>query len=112
MPGVPQRDPDRCPALCPLRAAGSGCACRRLTTISGYFSPALARRRTQHFNYDGSVSRSCIASTFVSVCVLLTGASPQKIPPTSATSLPICGPLVQLVLSCPLLGFAYKVPFG
>jgi len=37
MPGVPQRDPDRCPALCPLRAAGSGCACRRLTTISGYF---------------------------------------------------------------------------
>jgi len=58
------------------------------------------------------VSRSCIASTFVSVCVLLTGASPQKIPPTSATSLPSCGPLVQLVLSCPLLGFAYQVPFG
>jgi hypothetical protein len=58
------------------------------------------------------VIRSVIALTFVSVCVLFAGASPQKIAPTPATSLPRCGPLIQLVLSCPLLGFTYKVPFG
>ena len=58
------------------------------------------------------MSRSRIGPTFLAVGVLLTGVSPQKIAPKPATPLPSCGPLVQLVLSCPLLGFTYKVPFG